>query len=251
MNADDSKMPLMDHLRELRRRVMTSAAVVVVCTAVAYFFSERIFAWLVRPMNEALVTTGAGTLAIVGAMEGITVQLKLSGVAGLFFASPVVFWQVWRFVAPGLYDAEKRWVLPLVAASTTLFAGGALFCYYVVFQLGFPVFLTMTPENVEAVLSIDSYLGMALTLLVTFGGSFQLPIVVYFLARLGLIDHIDMIKGFRYSVVAIAVVAAVLTPPDVMSQVLMAIPLIILYIASIGVARIFTTKIRPPAGALA
>ena len=140
--------------------------------------------------------------------------------------------------------SEKRWVMPLMATSTALFLSGAAFAYFVVFRFGFPVFLEMNGPDVKAVLSIQSYLNFAATILVAFGVSFQLPIVVWFLARLGVIDHIDMIRGFRYSIVAIFVIAGILTPPDVLSQVLMAGPLVLLYGVGIGVARFATTKKR-------
>lgn len=242
--VDENRMPLLEHLRELRTRVITSMWTLVLSMSVCYIFANDIFAWLVKPMNDALHETGRGTLATTQALEGFMVQMKVAGLAGLFLASPVIFLQIWKFVAPGLYEHERRWVLPLVTASTTLFLSGAGFAYAVVFQYGFPVFLEMTPEDVQAVLSIDSYLNMATMLLVAFGASFQLPVVIYFLARLGIIDHLDLIRGFRYGMVIIFVVAAVLTPPDVVSQLLMAGPLILLYGVGIVVARFSSTKKR-------
>lgn len=243
-NPEEFRMPLLDHLRELRLRLMWIIGALLTSFCVCYFFSEEIFAWLVAPMDHALKVTGRGTLATTQAMEGFMVEMKVGGLAGLFMASPMIFWQIWRFVAPALHDHEKRYVIPLVMVSTLLFLGGAGFAYAVVFQLGFPVFLEMSPPDVQAMLSIDSYLSMATTLLVAFGVSFQLPVVIYFLARIGLIDHRDLISGFRYAVVGIFVVAAVLTPPDVMSQLLMAIPLVGLYGIGIGVARVASTKKR-------
>lgn len=242
--VDEYRMPLLEHLRELRTRLIVCLWTVLITVVGCFFFANDIFAVLAAPMNDALVETGRGTMAVTQAMEGFMVQMKVAGLAGLFLASPVLFWQTWKFVGPGLYDQEKKAVLPLVAASTFLFVSGAVFCYFAVFKFGFPMFLDMNVEGVQAVLSIDSYLGMVTTLLVAFGASFQLPIVVYFLARVGLIDHLDMIRGFRYSVVGIFVVAAALTPPDVVSQMLMAAPLLVLYALGIGVARIFSTKKR-------
>lgn len=242
--VDEYRMPLLEHLRELRTRLIVCLWTVLITVVGCFFFANDIFAVLAAPMNDALAATGRGTMAVTQAMEGFMVQMKVAGLAGLFLASPVLFWQTWKFVGPGLYDQEKKAVLPLVAASTFLFVSGAVFCYFAVFKFGFPMFLDMNVEGVQAVLSIDSYLGMVTTLLVAFGASFQLPIVVYFLARVGLIDHLDMIRGFRYSVVGIFVVAAALTPPDVVSQMLMAAPLLVLYGLGIGVARVFSTKKR-------
>lgn len=241
-----AEMPLLEHLRELRKRVIVCVYAVGIALVVSFLFANPIFDWLARPMNQALASTGKGTMAVTEATEGIVVQLKVAGISGLFLASPVIAWQVWQFVAPGLYERERRSVLPLAFASTLLFAAGGGFAYFVVFTYGFPMFLKMNGENVTAVLSINSYLSFAITLLVAFGASFQLPVVIYFLARLGLVNHRDLISGFRYGVVGIFAVAAVLTPPDVLSQLMMAGPLLLLYGVGIVVARIFSTKPVPP-----
>ena len=181
-------------------------------------------------------------------MEGIITYLKVALLAGLLVASPVLFYQGWSFVAPGLYKKERRTILPLVAASTTLFLGGASFGYFVIFKYGFSFFLSVIdPAETSAVLSINSYLVTATKLLMAFGFSFQLPVVIFFLSRLGLIDHTDMIKGFRYAVVGIFCIAAAITPPDPLTQSLMAGPLILLYILSIAIAWGFTTKVRDEA----
>ncbi len=243
--ADTYEMPLLDHLRELRKRVIVCMWAVLVCVGASFAFAGPIFDWLSQPMNDALHVTGKGTMAITEATEGIVVQMKVAGIAGLFASSPVIAYQIWKFVAPGLYDKERRSVMPLVTASTFLFITGGAFAYYGVFRFGFPIFLSMNGDNVTAVLSINSYLTFAITLLVAFGVSFQLPIVVYFLARLGLINHRDMISGFRYGIVGIFIIAAVLTPPDVMSQMMMAGPLVVLYGVGIIVAWLFSTKPVP------
>ena len=242
---EEFKMSILDHLRELRSRVMVVLVTLLVTFVAAFSFAMDIFAWLAAPMIQAL-DASHGTMAVTQATEGFAVQMRVASLAALFIASPVLFYQIWRFVAPGLYDTEKRWVMPLMAASTTLFLGGAAFAYLVVFKFGFPIFLAMNGPNVQAVLSIESYLSFATTVLVAFGVSFQLPVVVWFLARLGMIDHRDMMRGFRYSVVAIFFIAGVLTPPDVFSQVMMAGPMVLLYAVGIVVARFATTKKREP-----
>ncbi|MFZ5477255.1 MAG: twin-arginine translocase subunit TatC [Myxococcota bacterium] len=243
--VDEARMPLLDHLRELRLRLIRCAWTLLVTFVAGFVVSQQVFDWLAAPMEAALAATGKGTLAVTEATEGVFVQMKVAGLVALFASSPVLFWQSWQFVGPGLYEHEKRAVLPLVAASTVLFTSGAAFAYYVVFRFGFPFFLEMNGENVTAVLSINSYLGLVTTLFVAFGLSFQLPVVVWFLARMGLVDHLDLIRGFRYGVVGIFVVAAVLTPgPDLLSQLLMAAPLLLLYGIGIVVARFATTKKR-------
>lgn len=242
MDPDTYRMSILDHLRELRARLIRGLVSVVVTFVVCFAFSEQLFAVLSAPMNDALHATGKGTLAVTEAMEGFFVHVRTAGLAAVFLSSPVLFWQAWQFVAPGLYDRERRWVLPLVSASTGLFLGGAAFSYFVVFRYGFPVFLEMNGENVTAVITISSYLSFATTLLVAFGMAFQLPVVVWFLSRIGLINHQDMIRGFRYSLVLIFVVAAILTPPDVLSQFMMAGPLVVLYGVGIIVSYFSSTK---------
>lgn len=254
--ADDDpvetyRMPLLDHLVELRNRLVRALAAMLICCIGCLIFAEDIWTLLVQPMNDALAATGRGTMAMTTAMEGFITMIKVAGLAGLLLSSPVVFWQAWQFVAPGLYPHEKKPVLPLVISSTTLFGLGVAFGYFIIFKYAFPYFLDFANEDIQAVLSIDAYLGMATKLLLAFGISFQLPIVVFFLARLGLIDARDMIEGFRYSVVGIFVVAAVLTPPDVLSQLLMAAPLLVLYGIGIIIAYFVSTKVREPASSSA
>lgn len=241
---DEFRMPILEHLRELRSRLIVVLVTVAVAYIVCFAFADQIFAVISAPMRDALQDTKRGTLAVTHAMEGFYVNLHVAGFGAAVVGSPVIFYQIWRFVAPGLYDTEKRWVMPLVTASTLLFLSGAAFAYFVLFKYGFPVFLDLNGEGVQAVLSIQAYLEFAITLLVAFGVSFQLPVVIWFLARLGIIDHIDLLRGFRYSVVVIFVVAAILTPPDVLSQILMAAPLLVLYGIGIVVAKLATTKKR-------
>lgn len=240
------RMPLMEHLTELRDRLIKALGTLLVACIICLVFSDQIWAFLVDPMNDALKATGRGTMAMTTALEGFVTMLKVAGVAGLLLASPVIFWQIWKFVAPGLYPHEKKPILPLVISSTGLFFGGVSFGYYVIFRYAFPYFLEFASEDVQAVLSIDAYLGMATKLLVAFGLCFQLPVVVYFLARIGLIDARDMIVSFKYSVVAMFIVSAMITPPDVISQLLMAGPLLILYGVGIIIAWLVSTKQREP-----
>lgn len=243
-NPEEFRMPLMEHLKELRTRLIYALAAGIVGCAACFYFAPQIWDFLVAPMQAALDETGMGKMAISEPVEGFITQLKVAGIAGIGLSSPVIFYQIWRFIAPGLYPKEQRFIFPLAFFSSVLFLGGVTFGYFVIFKYAFPFFLEITPENVEAVLSINSYLSLATKMLLAFGGCFQLPVVAFALARAGMIDHKDMIHGFRYAMVGIFVVAAVITPPDVISQTLMAGPLIILYIFGIGIAWMFTTKTR-------
>jgi sec-independent protein translocase protein TatC len=240
----ESAMPLMEHLRELRRRLITGGVSVALGVVVCFFFAPDIWDFLVAPMNDALRANDAGTMAILAPLEGVVTYLKVAVASGFFAATPVIAWQVWAFVGPGLYAKEKRVLLPLAIASTLLFLGGAGFGYFVIFEYAFGFFLSVTSGTAEAVMSMESYLKTATRLLLAFGLSFQLPVVVFFLARIGLIDARDMIRGFKYSIVGIFVVAAIITPPDILTQGLMAAPLVLLYGVGILIAAVVSTKKR-------
>jgi sec-independent protein translocase protein TatC len=242
--VDKYRMPLLDHLRELRNRLMVSIGALGVGTLVSMAFVQEIYAVATAPVTNTLAEYGiGGGLSIVSSpFEAMTVWMHIALIGGVTLSSPVIAYQIWSFVAPGLYHTERRMVAPLAFTSTALFLGGAAFAYVVIFPIAFPFFFTVLPASVN--LSLEGYLGAVLKMLVAFGLSFQLPIATFFAARLGLVDHRDLISGFRYAIVGIFVVAAVITPPDVISQVALAIPLMILYGVSIVVARIFTTKVR-------
>lgn len=242
------QMPLMEHLRELRRRLIISMVTLAIGCCVAFVFVDDIWGFLVKPMNEALATSGRGSMGVTGVLEAFLTQLKVSALAGALGASPILSWQIWRFVAPGLYPNEKRLVVPLVFSSTSLFLGGAAFAYAVIFRFAFPFFIEIAPEDVEHLIKIENYLGLATRLLLAFGVCFQLPVVAFFLARAGLIDARDMFQFIRYAIVGIFVLSAMLTPPDVVSQLLMAAPMTVLYFVGIVVAWLFSTKERPAEG---
>jgi sec-independent protein translocase protein TatC len=241
---DLARMPLLEHLRELRRRLIASLVAVGVAMLLTTGFAPMLWKLLVRPLQDALLQQGHGSVTVTTPLEGVMVYLRIGVITGLLLASPFVFHQIWMFVAPGLYHKERRWVLPLVLASTLLFLGGASFGYFVVFRYAFAFFLSLTEGTAESLVSMQAYLDTASRLLLGFGASFQLPVIVFFLARIGLVDASDLVRWTRYSVVAILVVAAMLTPPDVISQVLMALPLLVLYGVSIIIAHFVSTKGR-------
>lgn len=245
--VEQHRMPLMEHLIELRNRLMWSAGALGLGMVGSLMWVDALYAWLVAPFNTALLEAGIeGSLAIVNSpFEGIYTWLRVAFFGGLALASPMIALQIWLFVAPGLYSKERRLVLPLAFASTALFFAGALFCYYAIFPYAFPFFLQVI--DAQASLSVSGYLTAILKMMGAFGLSFQLPVATFFVARLGFIDHRDMIEFFRYAVVLIFVVAAIITPPDVLTQTLLAGPLIVLYVLSIGVAWMFTTKVRTAA----
>ena len=232
----DARMPLTAHLEELRWRLVRALLALGVGFAVCYYFAEPLFIFLIRPLaalrpNETLII---GT----GVTEAFFTKLKVSFIAALFAASPVIFFQAWRFVAPGLYETEKRLALPFAIAASFFFVLGASFCYGVVFPVGFRFFLEeYTSISVAPQIRISEYLSFASRMLLAFGVTFELPVVTFFLARLGVLTHRTLLGMGRYAIVVIFIVAAVLTPgPDVASQLLMAAPLLVLYGLSIVVA---------------
>jgi sec-independent protein translocase protein TatC len=229
-------MPLTAHLEELRTRIVRALLATVVGAGFAWMGIERLVAFLLAPLAQ--LRPGESLIIGTGVTEAFFTKLKVALIAGLFVASPVVFYQLWRFVAPGLYEREKRVALPFSIAASTFFFGGAAFCYWLVFPVAFEFFLReFVSIGVAAQIRISEYLTFASRMLLAFGITFELPVATFFLARVGLVTHRTLIQWWRYAVVAIFVVAAVLTPgPDVASQMLMATPLLVLYVLSIGVA---------------
>jgi len=239
-------MPLTAHLAELRGRLIKSLVAVGVAFVVCYQFVEALMAWLIAPL-KALDPAAKVQVIGTGLAEAFFTKLKVSFIAGIFLASPAIFYQIWRFVAPGLYEHERRYVKPFVFFATGFFVCGAYFCYRLVFPTAFGFFLEEYGSiSIEPLLRISEYLSFASRMLLAFGVVFELPVFTFFLARTGIVDHRMMIAMWRYAVVGIFIVAAVLTPgPDVASQLLMATPLLVLYAASIGVAYVFARPRRP------
>jgi len=237
--ADEAKMPLTAHLEELRWRLIKALLSIAVAFIAVYNFSDVLFAILTRPLLALQV--GSVELIGTGVTEAFFTKLKVSAIAALFVASPILFYQAWMFVAPGLYDDEKRYARPFVFFATIFFIMGASFCYVVVFPVGYRFFLDeYATIGVSPSIRISEYLSFTARMLLAFGATFELPVVTFFLARMGLLTHHTMLAYLRYAVLAIFIIAAVLTPgPDVASQMLMAGPLLVLYAISIGVAYAF------------
>jgi sec-independent protein translocase protein TatC len=231
----DVQMPFTSHLAELRSRLIKSVAALAIAFAGCYALAEPIFTFLAAPLKQIPVT--GLTLIGTAVTEAFFTKLKVSFVAALFIASPVLVWQAWQFVAPGLYDHEKHYSRSLFFVGTLFFAAGGLFCYTVVIEQGL-YFLLYRYEVIGVVpmLRIGDYLSVVSRLVLAFGVMFEMPVVTFFLARIGLIDHRFLIRHSRYAVIALALLSAVLTPPDLISQILLMIPLALLYLLSIGVA---------------
>ena len=236
----ESEMLLTDHLEELRRRLIIAVAAIGIGTLVSYYFSEELFRILMAPLLAAMPADGG--LIFTGLTETFFTYLKISILAGFFIASPVIIFQIWRFSAPGLYAEEKRYVFPFVFFATLFFVGGALFGYFVVFPFGFKFFMGFATDFIRPMPSVREYFSFAVRMLFAFGVVFELPVVTAFLAMFGLIRAETLINKRKYAILGAFVIAAILTPPDIASQLMMAGPIIVLYEISIIVARICGRK---------
>ena len=235
---EEQKRPLIEHLVELRRRLSVMLLAYVAAVAVCYAFSDQIYAFLVQPLAASFPDPSARRLIYTSLTEAFFTYLKLAMFAGVFLAFPVIAAQGYKFVAPGLYGQEKRVLLPYLVAAPVLFLAGAALCYYYIFPLAWHFFLSFEsagaaglPIQLEA--KVSEYLSLVMHLVLAFGISFQLPIVLALLTHTGLVSAKTLKNGRRYAIVIISGVAAVITPPDVFSMVALAVPLYVLYEASV------------------
>jgi sec-independent protein translocase protein TatC len=227
---------LKPHIAELRTRLTISFATVFIMFFICFFFWQPILDWMTAPLIKVLPENSE--MIFTGVQEPFFTAIKVAFFTGLIFSLPIVFWQFWLFVAPGLYDNEKVLVIPFVFFATLMFVSGAAFSYYVVVPFGFEFLINFGSQLFTALPSIGEYVGFFTKLLIGFGISFELPVITFFFAKLGLLTD-ESLKGFfRYAVVIIFILAALLTPPDMITQFLMAGPMILLYGISIYIAKI-------------
>jgi sec-independent protein translocase protein TatC len=226
---------LRPHLKELRKRLGISLAVIFIMFFICFSFWEPLLAWMIHPLNGVLPE--GSHVIFTKLQEPFFTALKVSFFAALIISLPVIFWQFWLFVSPGLYEEEKKMVIPFVFFATFMFIAGAAFCYFVVIPIGFKFLVNFGSQLFTALPSIGEYVGFFTKLLFGFGIAFELPVITFFFAKLGLVDDKALIGFFRYAIIIIFAVSAVLTPPDVLTQFLMAGPLVVLYGLSILVAR--------------
>lgn len=237
-----SKMSFLEHLDELRRRLIISAVAIFAGFLIAFAFIPYIFEFIMRPLQEILPE--GGRLIYTEPTEAFLLWLKIAALAGAVIASPVVLSQVWLFVAPGLYAHEKRFAIPFVVFATLFFVGGALFSHFVVFPVAWRFFAGFSTDYMEFTPKIAPAFSLYARMLFAFGLVFQMPTLVFFLSRMGVITAGFLIRNGKYALLVIAIIAAFLTPPDVVSQVLMAIPMAGLYGLSILIAWVFAKRPR-------
>ncbi len=238
--TEEDKVPFTAHLEELRNRLIVCFVAIGVGFSVSYGFKEKLFYVLTRPLIE--VMQEGDKLVFTGLPEAFFAYLKVAFLTGVMLAAPVILYEFWMFVAPGLYQKEKRLLLPIVFLCSFFFMGGALFGYFVVFPFGFQFFLSFATDTLRPLPSMKEYLSLASKLLLAFGLVFELPLLLTLMARLGLVSVAFLKKNRKYAILLIFVTAAILTPPDVVTQIMMAIPMMALYELSILGARLFERK---------
>lgn len=228
---------LKPHIADLRKRLIISVATVTVMFFVCFSYYEPMLNWMMVPVQEALPKNSQ--MVAVEIQETFYTAMKVSFFGAFIISLPVIFWQLWLFLAPGLYDHEKKLIVPFVLFATIMFLSGASFAYYIAVPLGFNFLITFGSAVVTVLPSIGTYVDFFTKLLFGFGVAFELPVITFFLAKIGIVDDKMLKDFFRYAVVLIFIIAAILTPPDVMSQLIMAAPLLLLYGLSIYIAKIF------------
>jgi sec-independent protein translocase protein TatC len=227
--GSDDKLPFTDHLDELRHRLIISLVAVGLGFAVSYAFSQQILLLLQRPMPTRLI--------FIAPTEAFFVNLKVAFYAGLFLSIPLILFQVWKFVAPGLYEHERRYSYPFLIISTVLFLIGGVFAYAVILPIALHFLISQGGELWQPNITLSNYLSFCMRLILAAGLIFEFPVLMYFLAKLGIITPAFLVANRKYAILVAFVISAVLTPPDVFSQILLAIPLFLLFEVSIFVAK--------------
>ena len=245
---DAGKAPLIDHLIELRNRLTYSVGAVFVAFLIAYFFAEDIFAFLVRPLADVFEGSAGRRMIFTGLHETFFTYIKVSFFAAVFVSFPMIASQFWLFVAPGMYKHEKRALAPFLVATPILFFTGGALVYYLIFPLAWQFFIgfettgaeTNLPIQLEA--RVSEYLSLVMKLIFAFGLCFQMPVLLTLMARVGIVSADGLAKRRKYALVIVFIIAAILTPPDVISQIGLALPAILLYEVSILCARVVEKK---------
>ena len=240
------EMTFTEHLNELRVRLVRCLIAAFIGFLACYGFAEQLFLLLMDPLITLLEPTG-GSLIYTGLPEAFFTHVKVGAIAGFFLASPYIFYQLWMFIAPGLYEGERKYIVPIALCSAICFVTGAMFGYFVVFPFGFQFFLGYATDFIRPMPSVKEYFSFSTGMLFAFGLIFELPLFMLFLSALGIVTHQSMRKYRKFAILGNFIVAAILTPPDVVSQCLMAGPLCILYEIGIWVSQIFGKKPKEPA----
>jgi len=240
---DEKKLPLTSHLQELRNRLILSFIAIGVGFFVCYALKEPLFDILAAPLQKVMPT--GSNLIFTSVAEAFFTYMKVAFIAGIILTSPFILYQIWAFIAPGLYQKEKKYVIPFVLGGSFFFILGVLFGYYITIPIGFKFLLGYTTDFIKPMPSMKEYLSFSVKFLLVFGLVFEFPVVLVLLARIGVVDAKMMARQRKYAILLIFIFAAVMTPPDIISQVLMALPLMGLYELSILLSKIFGKKSTP------
>ena len=237
---EDEKLPFTEHLEELRHRLIVCFIAIGIGFVLSYGFKEKLFVVLTHPLVS--VMEAGDTMIFTGLPEAFFTYLKVAFLSGIILATPVLAYQFWMFVAPGLYRKEKSLLAPIILLSSIFFVGGALFGYFIVFPFGFKFFLGFATDTIRPLPSMKEYLSFAAKMLIAFGLVFELPLIITAMARMGLVTPAFLKKNRKYAILLFFAGSAILTPPDVVTQIMMAFPLMFLYEISIIGARVFGRK---------
>jgi len=253
------KAPLTEHLGELRNRIVVSLIVVAITFGICFNYSEYIFNLLTAPLHYTLQFSSHNpyisfipsdkpgiNLVFLAPAEALWMHMKIAFISALIISSPLIFFEIWRFISPGLLDKEKRYALPFIVTTSFLFLIGALFCFIIVLPFAMNFLLNYKTGNLQPMISVEKYMDFCLKFILAFGAIFELPVILVFLTRMGMVTPEFLAKNRKYAVLIAFVIAAVLTPtPDAFNQTLMAVPIIILYEAGTWASRIFNKKKKP------
>jgi sec-independent protein translocase protein TatC len=240
---DDTPRPLTDHLGELRRRLFWALGTWLAFAAVAGYWAQEVYRILTRPAVDAILAKGH-TLISLNPPEIFFTYVKSALLAGFLVSIPMTLYQIWSFVAPGLYSQERRFALPFVLSTTLLFAAGACFGYFVAFPFIFDYFLGLEAEYVTTSWSMQNTFAFMWRLYLAFGVAFELPVAIFFLSLAGIVSPRRLARGRIYAIPLMFAVGAVLTPPDVVSQIMLAVPMILLYEIGVGISFLVTRRRR-------
>lgn len=236
---DSKAQSLYEHLSELRSRIINSVYILVISTSVCYAFSDKIFDFVRKPITPYLP---GGGLIYTGPLDKFIAHLKLSVVCGILVACPLLLYQVWKFIAPGLYAKERKYAIGFIVSGTGLFFLGAAFSYFIALPMAFDFLMSFGGDIDKPMISIDQYMGFFTQMSLMFGVAFELPLVIIVLGMMGIVSQAFLRKNRRYAVMIIAILAAIITPPDVLSMLLMLAPMWLLFEVSVFVVGIFERK---------
>ncbi|RJQ15297.1 MAG: twin-arginine translocase subunit TatC [Nitrospiraceae bacterium] len=256
------KAPLTEHLYELRNRIVASLITVAVTFGFCFYNSEYIFELLTSPMRQTLAFSLNNPyisfipaqnpnidLVFLAPAEAFWMHMKIAFISAFIISSPVIFWEIWKFIAPGLHSKERKYAAPFIITATFLFLIGAMFCFFIVLPLAVDFLLNYKTQHIKPMISAEKYMDFCLKFIIAFGAIFELPVLIIFLTRMGLVTTAFLAKHRKYAILIAFVIAAILTPtPDAFNQTLMAVPILVLYEAGILASRILNIKKKPEEG---